>query len=238
LGFIFPRNNLFGIEMQHRHRLLGFCDLLQRRLRATAGETRRRAADGFSGNVRRLVRLRAGRCHQRAGKPEADTRRANGHAMIQRNRANGFKITLEHRIGNRSAKTLFGKLGKMRAHRIRPARNHREIDETDLGLALPRQNPHQIGIVHRVERVILQRAFIQRHGADEQVALIDRAAGFRKGRRHQHNGVAGIGAQRIHHRADVAGVGGIESRADLEQHVRSAAPAHPCFRRTRLGHRL
>ena len=224
--------------MQHRHRLLGLRDLLQRRLRATAGETRRRAADGFSGNVRRRIRFRAARCHQRAGKPKTDARCTNGDAMIERDRADGFEIAFEYRIGNRSAKTFFDKLREMRAHRVRPARDHREIDETDLGLALPRQHPHQIGIVHRIERMVLQRAFIERHGADEQIALIDRAAGFRKRRRHQHDGVAGIGAQRIHHRPDIAGIGGIEGRADLEQHMRGAAPAHPFFRGARFGHRL
>ena len=65
-----------------------------------------------------------------------------------------------------------------------------EVDEPDPGLALARQHPHQIGIVHRIERVILQRAFVQRHGTDKQVALIDGAAGFRKGRRHQHDRIA------------------------------------------------
>ena len=68
--------------------------------------------------------------------------------MVSRSRSNTASA-----IG--SAKTLFGKLGKMRANRIRTARNHRKIDQTDLGLALPRQHPHQIGIVHRIERMIL-----------------------------------------------------------------------------------
>jgi hypothetical protein len=83
--------------------------------------------------------------------------------------------------------------------------------------------------MHRVERMILQRAFVQRHGADEQIALIDGAAGFRKRRRHQHDGIAGVSAQRIHHGTDIAGVGGIEGRADLEQHMISATAAQPFF---------
>jgi hypothetical protein len=81
--------------------------------------------------------------------------------------------------------------------------------------------------------VILQRAFVQRHGADEQVALIDGAAGFRKGRRHQNDRVARVGAQRVHDRTDIAGVGGIEGRTDLEQQVAGAAAAQPFLRRAR-----
>jgi hypothetical protein len=157
--------------------------------------------------------------------------------MIQRYRADGSQITLEYRVRNRSTKTFLRKLREMRPNRISTARDHCEIDETDLGLALPRQHPHQVRIVHRIERMILQRAFIQRHRADEKIALIDRAAGFRKRRRHQHDGVARVGTQRIHHRADIAGVGGIEGRADLEQHMRGTAPAHPFFRGARFGDR-
>ena len=120
----------------------------------------------------------------------------------------------------------------------RPLRDGGKVGKADLLAALARQHPHQIGIMHRVERVILQRAFIQRHRADEQVALIHGAAGPRERRRDQHDGLAAIGAQRIHHRADIAGIGGIEGRADLEQHVRGAAPAQPFFGGARLRHRL
>ncbi len=127
------------------------------------------------------------------------------------------------------------------ARRARTASGPREmlgeIDQPDFGPALARQHPHQIGVVHRVERMILQRAFIQRHRADEQIALIDRAAGLRKRRRHQHDSLAGIGAQRIHHGPDIAGVGGIEGRADLEQHMIGPSPAQPFFRRARARHR-
>ena len=41
----FARDRLFGIEMKHRHDPLGVGDLLQRRLRTTAGQARRRSAD-------------------------------------------------------------------------------------------------------------------------------------------------------------------------------------------------
>ncbi len=85
--------------------------------------------------------------------------------MIQRDLADGFEIAVEHRIHDRSAETLLGEIGETRADGIGPARDVGEIDEPDFGLALARQHPHQIGIVHRVERMILQRAFVQRHRA-------------------------------------------------------------------------
>jgi hypothetical protein len=74
-------------------------------------------------------------------------------------------------------------------------------------------------------------------GTHEQVAHIDGAAGLGKGRRHQHDRVTAIGAQRIHHGADIAGVGGIEGRADLEQHMAGAVPAQPFFGCSRARHR-
>ena len=95
----------------------------------------------------------------------------------------------------------------------------------------------RLEFVHRVERMILQRAFAERHRADEQIALVNGAAGAGKSRGHQHDRIAAIGAQRIHHRPDIAGVGGIEGRADLEQHVVGPAAAQPLFGGARARHR-
>ncbi len=157
--------------------------------------------------------------------------------MIQRHRADGFQIAIENRIRDDSTNALAGEIGKTRAHGIGSARDVGETDKPDPGLALARQHPHQIGIMHRIERMILQRAFVQRHRADEQIALIEGAAGLGKSRRHQHDRLAAIGAQRIHHRADIAGIGGIEGRTDLEQDMRRAAPAQPFLRLARARHR-
>ena len=153
--------------------------------------------------------------------------------MIQRDTADGFEIAVEHGVDNSGANAILDEVSEARTDGLRATRERGEIDQADLAPALARQHPHQIGVVHRIERMILQRAFVQRHGAHEQIALIDGAAGFRKGRRHQHDGVAGIGAQRVHHRADIAGIGGIEGRADLEQHVTGAAAAQPFLRGAR-----
>jgi hypothetical protein len=49
-------------------------------------------------------------------------------------------------------------------------------------------------------------------------------------------GVTSTIAQCVHHRADIAGVSGIEGRADLEQHVAGAAAAQPFFGGARSRH--
>ena len=92
--------------------------------------------------------------------------------------ANGCRVSLAFQAG---------------ADGIRPAGDVGETDQPDLGPALARQHPHQIGIVHRIERMILQRTLVQRQRAHEQIALIDGTAGLGKCRRHQHDGIAGIG---------------------------------------------
>ena len=83
----------------------------------------------------------------------------------------GMRGTYTATYLSRVAQAFAGKLGQTRPDRIRPARDGGEIDQTDLCPALARQHPHQIGIMHWIERMILQRAFIQRHGADKQIAL-------------------------------------------------------------------
>ena len=58
----------------------------------------------------------------------------------------------------------------MLAQSVHAARDHGPIGQTDLAFALARQHAHQIGVVHRIERMILQRAFVERHLADEQLS--------------------------------------------------------------------
>ncbi len=112
--------------------------------------------------------------------PKPDTGSADGQAVIQRHGADGLEVAVEHCIDNDGAKSLRLEIGELRANRVRTARQRCKLNQPDLGLALARQHPHQIGIMHRVERMILQRTFVQRHLADEQIALIDGAAGFRE----------------------------------------------------------
>ena len=105
--------------MQHRHLRFRAGDLLQRRLRTTAGEARRGSADRRVGNRIRRVRLDLSRRDQRAGETEPDAGRADREAMIQRDRADGFQIALEHGIGDGGTKTFAGEIGETRADGIR-----------------------------------------------------------------------------------------------------------------------
>jgi len=69
----------------------------------------------------------------------------------------------------------------------RPRGDHSEIDQADLGLALARQHPHEIGIVHRFERMILSAGFRFGHcGLRNRLPADDvRPPGPRESRRHQ-----------------------------------------------------
>ena len=75
--------------------------------------------------------------------------------MVQRDGADGLQIGIEHRIDDDSANALPSEVGEFFANRVGSLRQDRELDEADLGLALARQHPHQIGIMHRIERMIL-----------------------------------------------------------------------------------
>ena len=86
--------------------------------------------------------------------------------------------------------------------------------------------------------MILERTFVKRERADEQVALIDGACGLGKRRRDDGDCFAGVGAQGIQHRPDVAVIGGIKGGADLVHDVARAALPEPGVRRTGLRHGL
>ena len=75
--------------------------------------------------------------------------------------------------------------------------------------------------------MVLERTLVERHGADEQIALVDGARGRGECRRDEYDLAAGGGSQCIGDRADIAGVGRIEGRADLEHHVAGAPRAQP-----------
>ena len=110
--------------------------------------------------------------------------------MIDRRASDRFEIGIEHRVHNRRSDARLRKLLELRANRIGALRHRRNVHEAGLVAALPRQNADEIRIVHRIERMILQRTLVQRHRADEKIALIDRAAGLRKSRRHEHDRVS------------------------------------------------
>ena len=96
-----PGDDLFGIEMQHGHCLLGVRDLLQGRLRTTPRKARRRRPPTGAAGPR--ARFHLAGSDQRPGKTEADAGSANRQAMIQRDTANGFQIAVEYGVDDGSA---------------------------------------------------------------------------------------------------------------------------------------
>ena len=121
-------------------------------------------------------------------------------------------------------------LNEPQADRVHTFCHRREVDKSHLVSALPAEDPYQICIVHRVEWVILQGTFVKRHRADEEISLVDRAAGFGKSRRDENDRLARILLQRIRDRPDIAGICRVEGRTDLEQYMARAALAQPAIR--------
>lgn len=65
---------------------------------------------------------------------------------------------------------------------LRPGIDIGECDQPDRQIGLAAQDPAEIGIAHRVQRVVLHRAFAEQDAIDEQMTRIDRASGAGKGR--------------------------------------------------------
>ena len=117
-GFIGAGDDPVGIEMQHRHRLFGVGDLLQRRLRATAGKARGRSADRRVGVRTRHIRFDPGGSDHRPGKAEPDAGGADRQPVIQRHLADGFEITdrIRHRRSPRQCPGLRDRQGARARH--------------------------------------------------------------------------------------------------------------------------
>ena len=82
------------------------------------------------------------------------------------------------------------------------------------------------------------RAFAEQPAADEQVPLVDAAAVGGEGRAEDGGGRLQLVHQRVGDGADVAGVGGVEGRAVLEQDLPGAARAQSAGAGERHGHGL
>ena len=59
-------------------------------------------------------------------------------------RADGFQIAVEYRVDDGGADALGGEIGQPCPHVAGTARQHAEIDQPNLALALARQHPHQV----------------------------------------------------------------------------------------------
>ena len=117
----------------------------------------------------------------------------------------------------------------------RPRRDAGMRDEPDGPPALPGEPAADVGIGHRVERMRAQARLAEQPVADEQMTLIDRAAGGRKGRACRNPGDAeGLG-ERLADRTDIAGRRRIEGRAVFEDELAAALRAQPIEGGERLG---
>ena len=160
-------------------------------------------------------------------KPKSEARSANRERALRRGVAKRLEVTLEYGVDNRRSIALRGEFSARAGDRFASLCDCHEVDEADGTLRLSLQHPHQIGIVHRIERMILERALVQRRRANEQVTEIDGPPGLRKGRGHQSATTASLVAQSVRHRTDVAGVGRVERGADFVHHVPRAARRQP-----------
>ena len=113
-----PGYHAVGIEMQHRHRLLRIRNLLQRRLRTTARKARRRAADRRAGSRTRPESADLAGRHQRPRQSKPDSGSTDRKTMIQRDRADGLQIEVEHGIDDGGANALSGEIRKARPDRL------------------------------------------------------------------------------------------------------------------------
>jgi hypothetical protein len=141
--------------MQHWHYLFGARDLLQRRLRTTPSQTGCSTAHRRILDRSRRVRLDAAGRDQCARQAKPHTGCTDRDAMTQGDRTDGFQIAGKHRVDDRRAKTILRQPIEMRPHHVGAAGDNSEIDQPDIGRALPRQYADEIGVVHRIERMIL-----------------------------------------------------------------------------------
>src|SRR4029077_12890398 len=75
--------------------------------------------------------------------------------------------------------------------------------------------------------MVFEWTFVERHGTDEQIALVNGTRGLGECRRDKHDLAAGARSQRIGDWTDITGVGRIEGRADLEHYAAGAPLAQP-----------
>ena len=87
--------------------------------------------------------------------------------MFERHRADGLEVALEHGIRDRHLDPVAGKCREAFANRVGASSNYREVDEADSATTLVREHPHQVCVPHRIERMVLEWTFVERHGADE-----------------------------------------------------------------------
>lgn len=92
---------------------------------------------------------------------------------------------------------------------------------------LDSQNPPQVGVPHRRQRMILHTAFVQKPVGNKQMPRINTAPILGKGRTDHPAFGSEPRARRIQHRADIAHRRAVEGGADLEDKLRRALRQQP-----------
>ena len=162
-------------------------------------------------------------CRQQAGPPEivwqaqGNARTTGQQQLAVKRLAQHPQILIADCIGHSDGAPCMRQSLESRPGRCRAFGNGLIGHQTDRNRGLPRQNPHQIGITHRVQRMVLHRTVGQQGVTDKQMPLIDRAAIFGKSRTGHRPRHAEMAHQRFGHRADIALIGRIEGRAIFEQ---------------------
>ncbi len=197
----------------------------------------------MAGHRRQLGRRRAAVRQQPGGaevgrQAHGDAAAAGDQRMARRRLADRQQMRIRHRVDDGVAPAAFLEAGHCLADRPGALLDHGEGHQCHGAVGLAGQHAHQVGVLHRGQRVVLHAALVQQRGADEQVPLVDCAAVGRECRVGQGEAAAQALDQRIRHRADVAGLGAVEGRAVLEEDLLGPGGEQRLAGGQALGHRL
>ncbi len=161
------------------------------------------------------------------GQAERDPGAAGDQPEVGDRRAEGKEVTVADRIDHGMTETLALQLGEGGTDRLRPFGDRRIGYQPDLVPRLALQHADERGVAHRRQRVVAHARFGEQQFADEEIALVNGPAVLREGRA-EHGEIAAQPVEEcIGHRADIALIGGIESRAILEQDLPRAVALEP-----------
>ena len=207
-------------------------DLLERRPRAAAGQDRFGPAHALE---RALARLGQALGDEVPRQAHGDARPAGEQRAAGAGRRDGDEVRFADGVDDDEDFAARRGFVERRRDLGRPRRDAGMRDEPDGPPALPGEPAADVGIGHRVERMRAQARLAEQPVADEQMPLIDRAAGGRKGRACRNPGDAeGLG-ERLADRTDIAGRRRIEGRAVFEDELAAALRAQPIEGGERLG---
>ncbi len=199
-------------------------DLLERRLRAGAGEDRLRPVRSLEGAA---LSGRKPLADEVARQAERDARAAGEERRLGASVADGEEVVVGDRIDDGEALAPRGRGIERLAQGGGALADDRPGHEADRLLALPCEPAPQVRVGHRVERVVLEAQLVEKPVADEEMALVDGAPGGREGRAGEDAVDAECLRQRLADRADIALRCRVEGRAVLEHELPAALRPQP-----------